>query len=187
MPLAEWENFYVIIGSSAAALTGLMFVAVALIADVHTGQQTREQQLAAFATPTVVHFGAVLMQSAILSAPSPTLGGAAVALGIYAWAAIIYMAIVVRRAWRQTGYHPVLEDWLFHGVLPMVGYLCVAAAVTVLPRYPVRALFVVGGSAVLLMSVGIHNAWDTVTYIVLSRLEDGRRGTDAGVERQGEA
>jgi len=31
--LAHWESFYVIVGSSAAALTGLMFVVITLIAD----------------------------------------------------------------------------------------------------------------------------------------------------------
>ena len=31
-PLTEWETFYVIVGSSAAALTGLQFVVIALLA-----------------------------------------------------------------------------------------------------------------------------------------------------------
>src|SRR6266481_3759436 len=33
-PLATWQNFYVIIGSAAATLTGLMFVVITLIARV---------------------------------------------------------------------------------------------------------------------------------------------------------
>ena len=33
IPLHEWESFYVIIGTSAAALTGLMFVVIAVVAD----------------------------------------------------------------------------------------------------------------------------------------------------------
>jgi hypothetical protein len=32
--LAEWESFYVIVGSSSAALTGLQFVVIALVADL---------------------------------------------------------------------------------------------------------------------------------------------------------
>jgi len=32
LPLPTWQNFYVIIGSAAATLTGLMFVAITLIA-----------------------------------------------------------------------------------------------------------------------------------------------------------
>src|SRR6266436_5622658 len=33
-PLATWQNFYVIIGTAAATLTGLMFVVVTLFAGV---------------------------------------------------------------------------------------------------------------------------------------------------------
>ena len=40
MPLIDgWENFYVIVGSSAAALTGLMFVVITLTAEMRTGQE----------------------------------------------------------------------------------------------------------------------------------------------------
>ena len=53
-PLTEWENFYVIVGSSAAALTGLQFVVIAVGAEV---SETRDPEaVSAFGTPTVVHF-----------------------------------------------------------------------------------------------------------------------------------
>jgi hypothetical protein len=48
--LAAWESFYVIVGSSAAALTGLQFVVVALLAENRIRSTTRE--IDAFATPT---------------------------------------------------------------------------------------------------------------------------------------
>src|SRR5690348_16442845 len=66
-PLAEWDNFYVIVGSSAGALTGLMFVVVTLIADrrAHGGGG----DVAAHGTPNVFHFCAVLLVSAMLAAP----------------------------------------------------------------------------------------------------------------------
>src|SRR4051812_44694432 len=66
-PLAIWENFYVIIGSSAAALTGLNFLVVAFVADrrKHISPRT----LSAFSTPGIIHFCAVLFIAATLSAP----------------------------------------------------------------------------------------------------------------------
>ncbi len=66
--LTEWESFYVIVGSAAGALIGLQFVVMTLIADM---PGTREEALAggAFATPSVVHFGAVLLLAAVISAP----------------------------------------------------------------------------------------------------------------------
>ena len=106
MPLHPWETFYVIVGSSAAALTGLMFVVIALVADFRGSQL----QLEAFGTPTVVHF--------------------------------------------DTG---------------------ILVAASGLPRRPTPLLFVIGGATVLLLFIGIHDAWDTVSYIVVSRWEERNR------------
>src|SRR5437867_13116458 len=58
-PLAAWESFYVIVGSSAAALTGLQFVVIALIAE--SGRRSTSKEITAFGTPTIVHFCAVLL------------------------------------------------------------------------------------------------------------------------------
>jgi hypothetical protein len=167
-PLIAWENFYVIVGSSAAALTGLQFVVIALVAE--SRKKSTISEIDAFGTPTVVHFSAVLLISAILSAPWPTLHGAAVSLGICGLAGVVYSVLVVRRARRQTGYQPVFEDWLFHAILPFVAYgALVATAATVASR-PEGSLFWIGGVALLLLFIGIHNSWDTVTYIALDRL-----------------
>jgi hypothetical protein len=51
--LSGWQNFYVIMGSSAGALIGLQFVVMALIADMPAARG-QEQAGVAFATPTVV-------------------------------------------------------------------------------------------------------------------------------------
>ena len=74
-PLAAWESFYVIIGSSAAALIGLQFVVIALLAETRRHSSTKE--IDAFATPTIVHFATVLLLSSILSAPWPSLSSSA--------------------------------------------------------------------------------------------------------------
>ncbi|MGH9573140.1 MAG: hypothetical protein ACRD40_06365 [Candidatus Acidiferrales bacterium] len=62
--LAGWDNFYVIVGSSAGALIGLQFVVIALIADLPI-RDGAAQASSAFATPTVLHFGAVLLLSSL--------------------------------------------------------------------------------------------------------------------------
>src|SRR5258708_1473730 len=59
-PLATWQNFYVIIGSAAATLTGLMFVVVTLMAGVRVRVSSPNESFAAFNTPNVMHFGAAL-------------------------------------------------------------------------------------------------------------------------------
>src|SRR2546427_11944428 len=63
-----WENFYVIVGSSAGALIGLQFVVISLFASRPIGH-LEAQAGSAFATPSVVHLGLVLLLSAIVSAP----------------------------------------------------------------------------------------------------------------------
>jgi hypothetical protein len=166
-PLAAWEAFYVIVGSSAAVLTGLQFVVIALIADSQV--RSTPGQISAFGTPTVVHFCAVLLLSAIQSAPWGSLRQPALTIGAVAVAGFVYVLLVVRRARRQSGYAPVLEDWIWHAVLPLIAYVTLLTAAFRLLHDPVFALFANGAAAVLLLFIGIHNAWDTVTYIALAR------------------
>ncbi|PYS00913.1 MAG: hypothetical protein DMG15_26955 [Acidobacteria bacterium] len=79
--LAGWENFYVIVGSSAGALIGLQFVVITLIAEIPIVTDM-ERASSAFATPTIVHFGAVLLLSAVISAPWHGIAGAAILWGV---------------------------------------------------------------------------------------------------------
>ena len=180
LPLTAWESFYVIIGTSAAALTGLMFVVIAMISESGTGTSAR--QMGAFGTPTVVHFCSALLISAIVSAPWQELMHVALMLGFTGAAGVIYGAIVAFRA-RKTSYEPVLEDWLFHAVFPLLSYVSIGLAGIVLPRNPEPALFAVGAAAVLLVFIGIHNAWDTVTYVTFKRAQ--REGTVTEGEKIG--
>ena len=171
-PLSNWENFYVIVGSAAAALTGLMFVVITLIA----GSRTRStgETTAAFGTPTVVHFCATLLIAGILSAPWKTLWHAGLLLGLCGSGGVIYIMVVVARARHQTFYQPVLEDWIWHIILPLVSYSTLVSAAFLIPGgLPELALFGIASGAVLFLFIGIHNAWDTVTYIVAqdARLE----------------
>ena len=162
-PFVAWETFYVIVGSSAAALTGLQFVVIVLGAEV--GALGGAPATRAFATPTIVHFCAVLLVSAILSAPWPSLSSAALVLGVGGLLGVLYGLRVITHARRQTQYVPVFEDWLFHGVLPVLAYATLLAAAVFLPGHAAAALFGVAASTVLLLLVGIHNAWDAVTYM----------------------
>jgi hypothetical protein len=169
LPFAAWESFYVIIGSSAAALTGLQFVVVTLGAErnaIGTGGATE-----AYATPTVVHFCAVLMVSAILSTPWPAVWAAAVALGACGVAGFIYVGVVIARSLRQTDYRPVLEDWIWHSVFPAIAYAMLVAGAATLPWHPTRSLFAIASASLILLFTGIHNAWDGVVYIAFTRRE----------------
>jgi hypothetical protein len=180
--LSAWENFYIIVGSSGAALTGLMFVVIALIADSPKRRSTHE--IDAFGTPTIVHFCVVLLVAAILSAPWHGLGGPATAIGAVGGGGVAYIAIVFRRARRQTGYEPVFEDWIWYTILPFAVYAGFLVSGIVLRPAPVGALFVVGAGTLVLLLIGIHNAWDTVTFIAVEmRGAPNESGTNESVSK----
>ncbi|HEU4699214.1 MAG TPA: hypothetical protein VFS40_08540 [Gemmatimonadales bacterium] len=188
--LARWGDFYVITGTGAAALTGLQFVVQSLLASElrHAAASgDPEGGIGAFSSPTVVHFTLALVVSSAMCVPwpgYPSLRAALVALGA---GAFLYSAIVLRRARRQHGYRPVAEDWLFHVLLPAAAYAAVLlAGVLLADGAPAAAgpFFLVGAAALLLLCIGIHNAWDTVTYLTIRELHAGDAGAPPAPRRR---
>jgi len=173
--LVAWNNFYVIVGSSAGALIGLQFVVVTLIAQTPRAQASA-QAGAAFSTPSVVHFGVVLLLSAVSAAPWHQTLFVGAFWGVIGLVGIIYSVIVGIRLRTQKAYKPVFEDWLFHLLVPLLAYaLLVVAAFTMSAQLRV-ALFMPGSATLLLLFGGIHNAWDAATYhIFVSRRSSKKR------------
>ena len=167
-----WENFYVIVGSSAGALIGLQFVVITLIAARPIPQDAAKAG-SAFATPSVVHFGLVLLLSAMVSAPWDAITVLAVLWGLVGLGGVAYIVVVARRMRMQSAYRPVFEDWLFHVLLPLAAYTILAIAAFAAPYDARPALFLVGAAALVLLLIGIHNAWDAVTYQVFVRPRQG--------------
>ena len=166
--LATWANFYLITGSAAAALTGLQFVVQTLIASAPNRTASTvdpESTIAAFGTPTVVHFSLALLLSALLCAPWTGYEVFRATLGVLGVGALVYAAVVLRRTLRQQNYKPVMEDWVWHIMLPAVAYAAVLVTAVLLGRGAEGPLFIVAGATLLLLCVGIHNAWDTVAYL----------------------
>lgn len=165
--VSAWQNFYIIVGTAAGTLTGLTFVVVTLMQGRQSPGMSRA--VAAYSTPTIVHLGAALLVSAVLSAPWPALAPAAVLLGLTGLGGIGYVVIVVRRIRVLDIYVPVVEDWVWRCIFPFVAYVALLVAALLLrPGGSARlALFGVGAALVLLLFIGIHNAWDEVTYIAV--------------------
>lgn len=167
-PLGAWENFYIIVGSSAGALTGLTFVAVSLVAELRL--RGAERGIATFTTPTIVHFGVVLFVCALLSAPWSDLVPPALLLGLCGLVGTVYAVIVTRRIRRTDNYTPVLEDWLANSAGPVIAYLALVVGAALLPSIAEPALFVIAGALLLLLFDGIHNAWDVTTYLTVEQV-----------------
>ena len=169
-PFHDWETFYVIVGSSAAALTGLQFVVIALTADRH--HVGGEQEVNAFATPTVVHLCAVFAIAALIAIPGQSASSLAICLGLLGAAGLAYAITVVARARQQTGYRPVFSDWMWHGALPIVAYAVLLTAGIVAARHTEGALYVTAAAALALLFIAIHNAWDAAVYISTSKADE---------------
>jgi hypothetical protein len=179
---AEWETFYVIVGASAGALIGLQFVVLALIAEGPSVRGAAETS-SAFLTPTIVHFSTALLLSALVSVPWQTISPSAWLLGITGFGGLVYIAIVVRRMRLQPAYKPQFEDWLFHVLLPIAAYAILVVSAIAAPSYMHEALLGVGASTLLLLFIGIHNAWDGVAYHVFVTRRKAEAAQGKGKEK----
>ena len=161
--LAAWSNFYVMTGTSAAGLTGLMFVVITLV----TGAEKARSQdgISTFSTPTVMHFGAALFVSAVLIAPLRSIPIAATLVGFAGLYGVVYILRVTYRAKRLQGYRPDIEDWTWYNALPFLAYGAILAGAIALHAFPGKALLAVAGGVLLLIFIGIRNAWDVVTFL----------------------
>jgi hypothetical protein len=163
--LGAWANFFVIVGSAAGALIGLQFVVMTLINNIPIPQGS-VPAANTYTTPTVVHFGVVLLLSAIVSAPWEALETVTSVWGLLGVIGTAYIVVVAWRLRSQTVYQAVFEDWLFHVLLPFTAYSMLVVSACAVYMNARSALFVLGAAALLLLFIGIHNAWDLVTYHV---------------------
>ena len=174
--LAGWSTFFATMCTSDAALIGLMFVVITLVAGMERRQPTRDG-LSTYSSPNVMHFCGALFVSAVLIAPWHSLLGADVTIGLGALYGIAYSVRVIFRAWQTaaksavqsegSSYTPDLEDWMWYTIMPFVGYCAIVGGAVVLSRSPAPALYAVAAGVLLLTFVGIRNAWDVVTYLTV--------------------
>jgi hypothetical protein len=161
--LAGWDNYYVILGSSAGGLTGLTFVIITLIRDVRRVTATG---LNTYVTPTIVHFGGVLALSAFFSMPHQHPSTLSLGLAIGGLSGLIYSALLIRRMPRvASDYVPVREDWIFNVILPMVLYAGLLLAAWLIWLWPEPTLYGVALVALILLFIGIRNAWDIAAWM----------------------
>jgi hypothetical protein len=168
--LADWDSFYVILGSAAGALVGLQFVVITLLGE-HPPRGAAEGSQA-FTTPTVIYFSAVLLISALMRVPWTSQGLFSGVCGVTGLAGVIYVAVVFRKMVVQKAYRPEAEDWIFHVVLPLAAFAIITFAAAELNAHILRSTFGIAAAVLTLLFTGIHNAWDGAVYHVLSRRQD---------------
>jgi hypothetical protein len=164
--MSAWSNFYVMIGSSSAALTGLMFVVIGLVMNT---QRRSGAGISVFSTPTVVHLAAALFISAVALAPWTSLVTPLAIAAVTGVAGAAYMLVLMYRTRTFEDYRADLEDWAWYNVLPFAAYAALFAGAVMGIAHGDAGAFVVAGASLMLVFVGIRNAWDIVTFIVVGR------------------
>jgi hypothetical protein len=182
LSLNAWSNFYVIVGSAAAGLTGLTFVVIALAAELSVAQPVKFSGLRTYMTPTVVHFGSVLWIAALLAVPGHTTTSVAICMAASGVVGVLYSLTTAHRMHRgRVDYRPFLSDWVWNAALPFVTYLALAIAGAKTYVDPRTGLYGIGAASLVLLVIGIHNVWDLALWIIAkpSRAAKQQEGQNA--------
>jgi hypothetical protein len=165
LPLSDWRDFYVTIGTASGAIVGATFVVATLASEL----KERMVGLRGFITPTAVYLGSVLVGSAILTAPTLTPLALAMLLGVGGAAGAIYALIVATRIWKM---NLDLADRACYVVIPVVAYAAVAAA-AFLESWAVAWTFdTLAAALVVILIIGMRNAWDMATFMITRSREE---------------
>ncbi|OLC28870.1 MAG: hypothetical protein AUH31_08000 [Armatimonadetes bacterium 13_1_40CM_64_14] len=172
--LQTWQNFYLLMGGASATLVGLMFVAIWLGSNFFTEQTV--VGLRTFVSPTLMHFVYVLITSAVVVIPTVTrtflsvllLLTGVISLGI-SFSGVPYMHHQYRT--RETD----MTDWVWYFLIPSASYLLYVVTGVALLKGASQALNALAGASILLLVVGIRNAWDLVVWFVLRKRSTPRR------------
>ena len=159
LPLADWRDFYVTIGTASGAIVGATFIVATLAA----GLKERMLGLRGFITPTTVHLGSVLVGSAILCVPTLTREALAVLLGTGGLAGVIYGIVVATRIWRM---NLDLADRSAYVVLPIMAYGSIACGAGIMQLSTEVTFDILGAALVVLLVLGMRNAWDMATFML---------------------
>jgi hypothetical protein len=154
----RWHDFYILVGSAAGALIGLLFIVVTL-----TANMDREQALkgaSRYMTPTVTQFAAVLLIGAVACAPLDD----ALQRDLLAALATVLAVWTLFNVWRMffrlvTAHTTHWTDPWFYAVAPAIAYLALIAFALE------GSAFWVGVVAAVVLMLGVRNAWDLITWI----------------------
>lgn len=161
----HWGEFYLLAGSAAAVLIGLLFIVVTLMQDKPRSTMLSGSKL--YMGPVVLHVSFVLVLSAAALVPEiAPRSFAAVAGVIAAWGLVRgVMSFVGIRTLRWNEEPPHWSDAWFYGAIPS---LLFAALAGVGWAFWTEQHWAVNGVAVVInaiLLVTIRNEWDLVTWL----------------------
>ncbi|HTW35035.1 MAG TPA: hypothetical protein VMD53_10490 [Rhizomicrobium sp.] len=158
--LAEWRDFYVMIGTASGAIVGAAFIVVTLVSNL----EKRALGVRGFITPIVVHLSSVLVGSAILTVPTLTPVSLAIILGTGGLGGTLYSIVAALRIWHM---RLDADDRIFYVILPIIAYAAMATAAIMACTHNEPTFETLAVSLVALLIIGIRNAWDMASFAIM--------------------
>jgi hypothetical protein len=156
--LAPWHDFYELLGTAAATLIALLFVAVSISTSVLTSEPESRRNTSTYLSPVVFHYANLLFLSLIALIPTQTWESFAVAIGVPGAGSAIYSIVIALRVHRNSISD--LADRLCYGAIPALCYAMGPVAALFLFEEKPAGLNLLAGAALLLLVINIRNAWD---------------------------
>ncbi len=180
--LHDWQNFYLMTGTAAATLIGLLFVAVSISVGVNLTAKRINDATETFVTPVLLSYAQVFFISCLGVIPFQ---GALIPGAILLAQGSGNILLSIRIAWRILVLHRDEMDkghWVWHFVIPLLaGVLLVATALGFLEGSSL-ALAGLAIADLLYLAVGLRNSWMLTIWLILFRSQ----GSDAAPQKQTE-
>ena len=161
-----WQNFFAMLGESAATLIGLLFVVVSLTSGRPESASVPGRRL--FSSPTVFHLVTVLVNSALALAPGDAEFFRRVLMTGWAGVGLGYAGALTLRLGRSANRTHWTDFW-YYGVVPTLAYIVLVVAYAAAWSGARHAGFFVALGLLALLAVAIRNAWDLVTWLAPRR------------------
>jgi hypothetical protein len=160
--LESWHDFFLLIGTAGVTLTGLLFVVISLGPRLIANHEATGVR--AFISPNAVFFSSTLVVSAVFMMPGLPARVLGSLLVVGAVASVGYMIYTrAHQRWKQSQL-PRL-DWVWFVGLPLAAYFVLLAAGVSFLMHGALSFLLVAAGLILLLVIGIRNAWDLVIWV----------------------
>src|SRR5580693_2377701 len=156
--LAQWHEFYALLGTAAAALVALLFVAVSIGTSVLTPEPESRRNTSTYLSPVVFHYANLLFLSLIVLIPTQTWRSFGLVIGAAGIGSVIYSIVVALRV--HGNPMSDLADRLCYGAIPALCYAMGPVVTLFLFEEKPAGLNLLATAALLLLVINIRNAWD---------------------------
>ena len=166
---AGWQNFYIVVGTAAATLVGLMFVAITFGASLVTPESAPTAR--AFLDPTFTHFVQVLLTACTMVIPSMgprLLGVLSIVLALVRGAWLVGVHKQMKVAHARAG-DIELSDWISGVIVPGASFAALFVAGVLFLAGAAVAFEVLAAVVLVVLATGIYGAWEIMMWMAITR------------------